>query len=352
MGTVTVRGERVAAGTRAVVRLPVTVDLDGGSIDVYVHVLAGAGEGPTLTAVATQHGDEWICIPMMKRLADSLDPTRINGAVVLIPAINPTALGMVGRNTQMASDNPDLNRIWPGGIGHGWIAEQLAKAVDDHVLAITDYLVDFHLGPWGCAFNEVFYGHDFPDTTMVERCRQLALAFGCTSVGRGNVAGFFPGPGSMMGYCPMVRGIPTIGVEIGGGGWDQALEDEWHAANVRGVHNVMRHLNMTSGALELPDRVLLNTKKLRVNPSFGGFLIPTREPDELLREVKANEALGQVVSPYTFETLEELRSPIDGYLFYMARTTPIHPGGWGFGVIEKASAEWVNPAAALAGASE
>jgi hypothetical protein len=51
-----------------------------------------------------------------------------------------------------------------------------------------------------------------------------------------------------------------------------------------------------------------------------------------------------VVSPYTFEVLEELRAPFDGYLAWIPRWYPVRPGDWAFGVIPKddPTTRWVE----------
>ena len=48
-----------------------------------------------------------------------------------------------------------------------------------------------------------------------------------------------------------------------------------------------------------PERILTYTSTHRVNPTVGGLLVPTREPDELLRGVKAGELLGNKVALIT-----------------------------------------------------
>jgi predicted deacylase len=62
-----------------------------------------------------------------------------------------------------------------------------------------------------------------------------------------------------------------------------------------------------------------------------------------LREVTAGEVLGRIVSPYTHQVLEELTSPCDGWLVFLARSYPIRPGHWAFGVADASESEWITP---------
>jgi predicted deacylase len=337
----TIGGQQIKAGTKQVVRLRVTQDLDGGEVAIWVHVIHGAQPGPTLGLFGLQHGDEWITLELMRQSVAQLDPTVIAGTVLMVPVCNPVALGTGQRNTQPESDGPDFNRVWPGV--HTWLAESMVKAIDREVVQRCNAVIDFHLGPWGSCFGEVFYGIDYPDQDVVRRCREMGVAFGYPSLGCGKVVEVFPGPRSLMGYAGAKLGIPALGVEIGGAGFSVEQERGWWADAVRGIKNTMRHLGMLDQPLEKPDRILTYTRTVRVNPTVGGLLVPEREPDQLLREVKREEVLGRIISPYTFEELERLEAPCDGCLVYLARSYPVRPGHWAFGLADADGAEWITP---------
>jgi predicted deacylase len=107
----------------------------------------------------------------------------------------------------------------------------------------------------------------------------------------------------------------------------------------------MQALGMLDGEPKPAERVMLFEKSQRVEPTRGGLLVPVREPDELGREVTQGEVLARVVSPYTHETLEELTAPFDGRLHLIARTYPVRPGDWAFGVASSTdpTTEWITP---------
>lgn len=333
-------GQPIAPGTKSITRLPVTRDLDGGEVAITVHAIHGQEPGPTLGLFSIQHGDEWVTLNTMRAIISTLDPAAMAGTILAVPVCNPIALGLRQRNTQPESDGPDQNRIWPGV--HTWLAESMARVIERDVIQRCDAVLDFHLGPWGSAFAEVFYGVDFDDEDLVGRCHEMALSFGFPSVGKGKVVEVFPGPRSLMGYAGVQLGLPGIAVEIGGAGFDAELEQQWIDDTVRGVQNVMRHLGILDGALDRPERLLTYTGTVRVNPTVGGLLVPEREPDQLLREVRQGELLGRVISPYTLEELEQLTAPVDGWLVYMARTYAVRPGNWGFGIAVADGAEWIT----------
>lgn len=328
----TIGGQEIQRGEKAVVQLPVTTDLDGNNITLGVHVLAGAQSGPTLALLSTLHGGEWQSLEVVKRIVDGLDSADMTGNLIALPVGNPVALGSLTRNTPDESDNADLNRVFPGH--YTWIAEQLASVIAEKVLAPADAMIDFHMGLWGCVLTATLYGTDFPDSEVVTASRDMARAFGWPCIHEGEVMSVFPGPRSSIGYFGGVLGRPCLAAEIGGAGFDPALEEEWMAANVKGVTNVMRHLGILEGEPEVPERYLFFKKRWRVNPKKGGYLISHIDPDRLLTEVEPGEHFGTVISPYTFEELERLEAPGSGVLFYTARNYPVRPGDWAYGVID------------------
>jgi predicted deacylase len=93
-----------------------------------------------------------------------------------------------------------------------------------------------------------------------------------------------------------------------------------------------------------PARQLIYEQAYRVNPTRGGFLRSRFRAGALATHVERATLLGEVVSPYTFDVLEELRAPVDGLLYYVARDYPVHPGDWAFGVAStgEGSARWVE----------
>jgi predicted deacylase len=215
----------------------------------------------------------------------------------------------------------------------------------DEVLAQTDYMMDFHGGGFGRVMGDVTYGYDFPEPTVVEASKEMAKAYGWPLIRRADVCKGFPGPKSSFGYAGGVMNIPNIGPEIGGAGFDDELEEYWIGVNLKGTVNVMRHLEMLPGEVEYLDRYLLWEKRWRVNPSVGGYLLPEFKVADHRKAVSKGQVLGRVVSPYTYEELEVLRSPGDGVVFYCCRSKPVRPGDWAYGVIDTSypGTGWVRP---------
>ena len=335
-------GKTFARGTKGTVRLPVTVDLDGGEVAVTVHVLVGAKPGKTLLLAGIQHGDEWGELTLFRKVVNDTDLSALSGALLVIPVCSPTALGTLTRLTQFSADGPDMNRIWPGVFN--WIAEASAKVIARDVVPHADALLDFHFGMWGNLLGLTTYTVDYPDPKINEETRALAFAYGWPLLHRVTGASGYPGPRSLMGWAGVKLGIPGIAAEVGGMGFGLEIENKWLSFNYTGVLNVMKHMGMLPGKPVLPKKFLDFVVNHRVDPSKGGLLVPVHEPDDIGREVKKGEVLARVISPYTFEVLEELVSPCDGVLSLCPRTYPVRPGDWAFFVADttQPDSKWVD----------
>jgi hypothetical protein len=169
-----------------------------------------------------------------------LDPNQMRGRVLAVPVGNPHAFQHLTRNTPDESDEPDLNRVFPGG--DTWLTVQIAREIEREVLGNADYLIDFHAGIWGSAMGEVGYGQDAPNQRVSSEAATVAHAFGYPCVRRLNVMGGFPGPRSIGAYAAAKLEIPAISASIGGCGFSPELEERWIETNVRGIRNVMMHV--------------------------------------------------------------------------------------------------------------
>lgn len=324
----TTLAEEIAPGAKEVVRLRITTDLHGGEIALWVHVVRGLRDGPTLTLLATTHGDQWFSIEAMRRVVTDLETNDLRGTVLVVPVANPVAFNQLARCMPDRSDAPDLQRIFPGRTN--WLSEQIARTITEQILSGTDYLLDFHACPWGAALMMVVYGSDLPDSEVVAKSKEMAKVFGCPSINRAKLVTVFPGPKAALSYATAELAIPGIAVEIGGPGFSSELEEAWLQSNVTGVWNTMFHLGMLEGRPQPPSRYLIWERMVMITPRAGGYLEPELGAEALMSEVEKGQLLGQVLSPYTFEVLEELRAPVDGVLILASRPYPVRPGDWSF----------------------
>lgn len=329
-----INGHHFAPETRSHVFVPVVSDLDGSEIGLTINVIAGRHGGPTLAIVNVLHGGEWHAIETGLGLLDSVDPAEMSGNLIVVPVANPIAFATGTRNIIDESDSPDLNRSFGGT--QAWPADQLARAISTHVLSNCDAVIDYHNGVEGAAMGSVTCGRDYSDPSISDRSFELAKAYGAVHIRRGDVVTKFPGPKSMIGYAGEVIGVPGMISEIGGAGFDPHIEQDWIDRNLRGVQGVMRHMGILDGDPEIAEQLLVYDSVTRVNPSTGGMLEPlfTAESMMMGEEVQAGTLLGRVWSPYTFEVVEELRSPVRGHIDMVCRPYPARPGDWAYLMVD------------------
>lgn len=269
--------------------LPVMTLADGQEFVVPVHRLAGHRRGPTLGLIAVLHGDETLPNEIVRRVLCAVSPEKLRGMIIALPVAYGPALEASTRNSPL--DMLDLNRSFPGDPG-GWATEQLAHVLTTRFLAEVDFLVDIHSGG---VFATVDYVY------MVEEASELAFATGHDFYYLARE----PHPGGLLGVARK-RGIPTVMLELGGGGTDDRRFAE---KGLRSVLNVLRHFGMLDGEPEPPSRRTVVDGMSWLRPRTGGILYPEVGLGRLGGEVRGGELLGRVVSPLTFEVLEELRAP-------------------------------------------
>ncbi|HEY3060576.1 MAG TPA: succinylglutamate desuccinylase/aspartoacylase family protein [Chloroflexota bacterium] len=301
-------------------QIPVTMLASGRELFLPLHRLEGRGAGPTLGLSAVVHGDEPLTNEIVRRVLESIDPAELRGTILAVPVANPLAFEALTRHTPI--DQLDMNRNFPGSPS-GWLSEQIAHVLATRFVSQLDVHIDLHTGG---VFPTVDYVYIF------DRSRELSLAFGSTFLFEPSqpYQGTFALPAAQ-------KGIPFFTAEVGGGSF---LDTHYIAHGVRGVMNVLRQLNMIDGDVVRPPQQTIVTEMAVIRPRVGGVLYPEVGLDMLGKEVAGGTLLGRVVSPYTFETLEEIRAPYDRGVMILLRGAlmRVHPGDYGYMVANLASA--------------
>ena len=293
-------------------KIPVTILASGLELFIPLHKLEGRAAGPTLGLSAVVHGDEPLTNEIIRQVLLRTDRDELRGRLLAVPVVNTLAFESLTRHTPI--DQLDLNRNFPGGPG-GWLSEQIAHVLGTKFVSQLDAHVDLHTGG---IFPTVDYAYIF------EHSRELSQAFGSTFLFEPSS----PYPGTFATPARQ-KGIPFFTAEVGGGSF---LDAHYIEHGVRGVMNVMKQLGMLDGEVLRPPQQTLVTQMAVVRPRFGGMLHPEIGLDQLGKEVRGGTLLGRVLSPHTFETLEEIRAPFDrGYMILLrGGMMRVHPGDYGY----------------------
>lgn len=136
-------GQEVAAGKRAVIKLPVAQLPDHTPLSLNVVVVHGGRPGPVVFVSGAVHGDEVIGVEVIRRVlsaGDLADPGAVSGTLIAIPIVN--GIGFLNRSRYLP-DRRDLNRCFPGS-ADGPLADRLAHLFLSEIVARSDVGIDLH----------------------------------------------------------------------------------------------------------------------------------------------------------------------------------------------------------------
>ncbi len=295
--------------------LPITTMASGMELRLPVHIITGAKPGPVVGYTAGIHGDEYLPLEAMRQLVQGLDVAQLAGTVIAMPVVNPLAIEAQTRHTP--TDMQNLNRVFPGD-ANGWVTEQLAAVVIEWLLPKIEVLIDLHAGGAQPIVDYVYILND----------EALSRAFGFNALYRPSQD--YPGT---LASIAAAQGIRSVVVEMGGG---MIANDEYLERGTRGLFNVLKHLQMIPGAPIVPEAQTLVTHMAVIRPHQGGLLYPGVKLEDVGGIVPGGTVLGTVISPYTFEVLEEIRAPFESNYVILLRPTitKVHPGDYAYMVAE------------------
>lgn len=228
----------------AYARAPLSRNTSGwGVVEIPIAVFKN-GSGPTVLLTGGVHGDEYEGPIALSWLMHSLDVGRVQGRIIVMPAVNVPA---VLNNTRLSPiDNLDINRTFPGD-PKGSFTRMLAHFMDSVVLPHADVSVDLHTaGHSGDAYPSTNM-HHVADAKIRAETLACAAAFGAPY----NVVFGGVDEGATFTSCVERRQKISIGTELGG--WGRVnIEGVRHAR--RGIENVLKHYGILEGAPDTRQR--------------------------------------------------------------------------------------------------
>jgi predicted deacylase len=277
----------VEPGTKLKFRFARENYFEASFLDAALWAARGVSTGPTLCIVAGIHGDEINSVEIARRSFQSVDPARLKGTMIVIPAAN--YLGFRTMNRYMI-DRRDLNRAFPGSI-KGSVTSMVANEIFERVIRQCDYLIDLHTGSnFRTNVAQIRVDMDHPKSL------ELAEHFGVGVIVAGS------GPEGSLRREAIKAGVAAIIYESGP---PYVFVEKEIRNGTLGVLNAMDFLQMytTPGEKPKPQKVV-RSSWIRVPNGQGGiFLTDVRLGDE----VKVGDLLGSVTDPVTDES-HEIRS--------------------------------------------
>lgn len=241
------------------------------------------GKGPTAFLMAGNHGDEYEGQIALCKLIRELDPARIQGRVIVMPAANLPA-AMDGARVSPI-DHGNLNRSFPGDPERG-VTQEIAHYIDSVVFPMADMFADLHSGGSSLAYVPFGSTNEGPDAALNKRSLDALTAFGCeySVIWKHADPRYSPG-------AAIKRGIPQIAGEFGGGG----SVNRGMLANVEaGLRRLLKHMGILDIATAPPPKTrYMNVPGIDYHvhaPDHGLFEPAT----DLGQWVKAGDLCGHV----------------------------------------------------------
>ncbi len=288
----------------------------GFTVQVPLHIIAGATPGPMLVVQAGLSGLEIEPAMVLPAVVEALDPAQLKGTLVVIPLFNSSGFEFEQENA--AWDNKNLNTLGRGR-ATGSVSEQLLHTYYTQVIASADALIDIHTGAlWGYfRYAGVYAAGD------VDRSRGLAVTLGLPEVLIGQPED------QSLAYAAAQDGKVVVSAWIGGG---PGLRDHREAdlqRVMRAVLNAARHLGMLDGPIEVEvDTVAVVERHtvITVDETHArGMIFMDKGKRSTL--VAAGEQLGYVRHPFTGKTLETITAPKAGIMLHAGAAWPMLPEG-------------------------
>jgi predicted deacylase len=255
-----------------------------GAIPIPIAVIKN-GRGPTLLMTGGNHGDEYEGPITLGGLIRDLDPTQIQGRLVILPALNTPAV-VAGQRTSPI-DGRNFNRSFPGDPA-GTATQQIAYYVSHVLFPMADAFVDLHSGGSSLQIMASAVIEPAPDPEHLQRNVAAVRAFGAPiSVVIDNL-----GDPRTSTASAVRAGLTVVGTELTGGG---GANREGLRVCERGVCNLLDHF----GVLEAPTPTLDNEHRLvKIAGPEGYVLSPATGVFEafhaLGERVETDEPAGQI----------------------------------------------------------
>ena len=287
-----------------------TLHIADQDVQIPLFLINGAEEGPTLAVTAGIHGAEYAGIEAALRFARLVDPTSLQGQVIVAPMANPPAFW--ARSIYVCPlDGKNLNRVFPGD-PQGSPSEILAHWLFQNLISRGDYYIDLHGGDMIEALVPFVIYRLSGDDKVDKASDALARSYGFRYLVESKTKGAATSAAA-------ARGIPSMLAESGGQGiWDEVVV----GAHTTGLLRALRHLGMVEGGQpeEVPTQLLRTFAWLR--SEHNGFYYPKTKVGDVVAKGRDLGYIGDHLN----NVLQTLEAPLSGRILFLVTSLAINQG--------------------------
>ncbi|WP_425417686.1 succinylglutamate desuccinylase/aspartoacylase family protein [Oricola indica] len=216
------------------IRLPYSEHDDAwGVLPVPIAVISN-GDGPTVILEGGNHGDEYEGPIVLGEIIRDLDPGRVNGRLIIVPAINLPAVKAGMRVSPI--DGLNFNRTFPGD-PLGSTTLQLSSLVHDALFPLADAFVDLHSGGSSLSIIPSAIIEPSDDPALAGKIQAAVAAFDAPMT----VVISNRGDPRTSTASAVRAGLVTVGTEMAGAG---TVTPEAVKICRTGVHNLLSHFGV------------------------------------------------------------------------------------------------------------
>lgn len=332
MKTITIGNISAPQGTRKSGWLEICKNANGTSVSLPILIVNGTQDGPVMLMDACIHGDEYEGALVVLKIVKLLDPKKLKGTFIAVPALNPIGFDLRLRGNPWDLMYLDMNRIFPGKEDSFSLTERILYAYCNEVLLKANYVISMHDGGSLCA--------DVPRVIIQEELGQkrlfikesLEMAKAVAMSHKWVIAGKSEHTKRLERTSVLAcaeRNIPAIIIEIGGGlpwlpGWRDA-ETLAQVENflVDSIQNLMKWAGMLEGKPQYPESWRKIPEYTMIRARNGGILRYNKQY-RLNDSVKKGEVLATIEN-LLGEEIEHLKVPHDGIILTLARDITRRP---------------------------
>lgn len=273
------------------------------------------GNGPTALFVGGNHGGEYEGPVALLKLSRELQPEKIQGRVIILPALNFPAV-LAGERVSPI-DHLDMNRSFPGK-PNGTVSQIIAHYVQEAILPLCDAVIDLHSGGYSLDLIPYNSMHYLPDEDLTNHTMAALKAFDAPI---SLIMREFTGEG-LLDYAVEGMGKIFLCAELGGAG---RLTPHTVKIAEKGIQNLLKHFHILEGEPPTSTTRLMEIPETEYY-SYANSAGIYEAFSALGESIEAGQALGQIHYPDEPQREPEL---------IVARRTGMLAGTRGPGFTEK-----------------
>lgn len=295
----------VHPGETANLALPFPMRYSCSPLYMPMRVFHGKEKGPCIVIFSILKGDELNGLEIVNRVVQEIDPAKVKGTIIAIPALN--TYGLTHFPSRLPSGG-NLADCFPGS-PHGSFGDRIAYLFTEEVLKKADYCIELQTGSLNHNILPQVYCN-FSDL----KTKQLARTFQSPVIT--NVAF----KENALRQTTETLHIPLLVYKAG-----EAMRFDENAITlgVKGLLNIMGAVGILPKAPTEEIQPIFSQDEEWIISHYAGIL---HTNVTLGQTIKKGEIIGEITDPFGVDFSEKVRAPEEGIVVGINTTPLIHEG--------------------------